>query len=87
MENGSSRVALVTGAARGIGRGIALRLAADGLDVALHDIGANGDQLDGVAEEIRGAGRRTATVIADVSVPTRSKTWWRESRMSWGART
>ncbi len=69
MENGSSRVALVTGAARGIGRGIALRLAADGLDVALNDIGANADQLDGVAEEIRGAGRRTATVVADVSVP------------------
>ncbi len=65
MENGSSRVALVTGAARGIGRGIALRLAADGLDVALNDIGANADQLDGVAEEIR----RTATVVADVSVP------------------
>ena len=69
MENGSSRVALVTGAARGIGRGIALRLAADGLDVALNDIGANADQLDGVAEEIRGAGRRAATVVADVSVP------------------
>jgi meso-butanediol dehydrogenase / (S,S)-butanediol dehydrogenase / diacetyl reductase len=69
MENGSSRVALVTGAARGIGRGIALRLAADGLDVAVNDIGANADQLDGVAEEIRGAGRRTATVVADVSVP------------------
>lgn len=68
-RNGSARVALVTGGARGIGRGIALRLAADGLDVAVNDIGANSDQLDGVAEEIRAAGRRTATIIADVSQP------------------
>ena len=69
VENGASRVALVTGAARGIGRGIALRLAADGLDVAVNDIEANSGELDGVAEEIRGAGRRAATVVADVSVP------------------
>lgn len=66
-RNGSARVALVTGAARGIGRGIALRLAEDGLDVAVNDIGANSDQLDGVAEEVRGAGRRAAAIIADVS--------------------
>lgn len=68
-RNGSARVALVTGAARGIGRGIALRLAADGLDVAVNDIGANSDQLDDVAEEIRATGRRSATIIADVSQP------------------
>jgi meso-butanediol dehydrogenase / (S,S)-butanediol dehydrogenase / diacetyl reductase len=67
--NGSSRIALVTGAARGIGRGIALRLAVDGLDVAVNDIGANADQLEGVAEEIRGTGRRAAAVVADVSDP------------------
>lgn len=33
-SDGTSRVALVTGAAGGIGRGIALRLAANGLEVA-----------------------------------------------------
>ena len=68
-SNGAARVALVTRAARGIGRGIALRLADDGLNVAVNDIEANGDELDGVAEEIRGKGRRTASITADVSEP------------------
>ncbi len=49
-SNGAAWVALVTGAARGIGKGIALRLADDGLDVVVNDIEANGDELDGVAE-------------------------------------
>ena len=68
-SNGSARVALVTGAARGIGRVIALRLALDGLDVAVNDIEANSDELDRVVEEIRGEGRRTVAVAADVSYP------------------
>ena len=67
--DGASRVALVTGAARGIGRGITLRLAADGLDVAVNDIESNSDELDSIAEEIREAGRRAAAVTADVSDP------------------
>ena len=39
----SGKVALVTGAARGIGRGIALALAAEGVRVALADLGAAQD--------------------------------------------
>ena len=69
MVASEKRVALVTGAARGIGKGIALRLAADGLDVAVNDIEANGDQLKGVADEIAALGRRSAAVVADVSEP------------------
>ncbi len=49
--------------------GIAQRLAADGLDVAINDVEANSDDLDSVAEEIRQEGRRTVAITADVSEP------------------
>ncbi|MBB2989400.1 meso-butanediol dehydrogenase/(S,S)-butanediol dehydrogenase/diacetyl reductase [Mycolicibacterium iranicum] len=59
------RVALVTGAARGIGRGIALRLARDGADVALVDVHPDG--MDDVAAEIAVIGCKTTVFVADVS--------------------
>ena len=68
-QSESTRVALVTGAARGIGRSIALRLAADGLDVAVNDVEANSDQLADVANEIASLGRRSTKAVADVSDP------------------
>lgn len=58
-------VALVTGAGQGIGRGIALRLAADGHDVALVDLGS--DKIEQVAREIREIGTDATTFVADVS--------------------
>ncbi len=60
------KVAIVTGGTRGIGRAIALDLAANGADVALNyrksiDLAAE------LAETIRGMGRRALVVQADVA--------------------
>ncbi|KAJ7839009.1 hypothetical protein B0H14DRAFT_2513039 [Mycena olivaceomarginata] len=68
QNSGSKGTALVTGAAQGIGRAIALRLAADGFDVAINDIASKAAQLDGVKDEIIAAGRRSAVFGGDVSV-------------------
>ncbi|CAF3904567.1 unnamed protein product [Rotaria sp. Silwood2] len=62
------RNALVTGAARGIGRAIALRLARDGFNVAVNDIEASSSDLQKVKQEIEEIGRKSITIIADVSI-------------------
>ena len=63
----TTKVALVTGAARGIGRAIALRLAHDGLDVAVNDISSS-PELNGLVREIESKGRRSVAVPADISL-------------------
>ena len=60
-------IALVTGSAQGIGRGIALRLARDGFDIALNDLPSKRDQLRAVSSEIENMGRRAHLVPANVT--------------------
>ncbi|WP_212005721.1 glucose 1-dehydrogenase [Chitinophaga sp. HK235] len=67
MEKAMNKVALVTGAATGIGRAIAIRLAKDGIAVAVNYVG-NSKEADEVVNEIKNAGGTAAGFQADVSV-------------------
>lgn len=60
------RTALVTGAAHRIGRAIALDLAAQGFDVAIH-YNRSGEAAEELAAQIRGMGRRAAPLSADLA--------------------
>jgi 3-oxoacyl-[acyl-carrier protein] reductase len=63
----AGRVAVVTGGSKGIGKGIALKLAGHGVRVL---IAARGEEAArGVVEEIRSAGGTAEHVLADISIP------------------
>lgn len=63
----SGAIALVTGAGRGIGRDIALSLAAAGADVAVNDVTGNDAACAAVVTEVEGLGRKGLVVTADVA--------------------
>lgn len=64
-ERHSGRTVLVTGAASGIGRAIALRMAAEGADVLACDLGEEG--LAATAEQAAAQGCSVRTAVADVT--------------------
>jgi len=66
MDNLQDKVALVTGASRGIGRSVAMAFARAGCDVAVN-YRQRADDAESAAREIRQAGRRAAALRADVS--------------------
>ena len=76
------KVALVTGAARGIGRGIAEVFAEQGADVAINDIDITSGAADEVVRWIQSKGRRSLAVPGDVSqrasVESMINTVWEE---------
>jgi 3-oxoacyl-[acyl-carrier protein] reductase len=72
MTDLQNRVALVTGASRGIGAGIAVALARAGADVAVN-YRERAEAAKAVCSEITATGRRAITVQADVSVSAEVK--------------
>ncbi len=63
MTTKKSPLALVTGAARGIGAAIAVQLARNGMDIAIFDI----IEADEVSESIQTAGQNALAVVGDVT--------------------
>lgn len=64
----AGKVALITGAGRGIGRGIAIELGRRGADVVVN-YGSSAKSADDVVSELAGLGSRAVAVQADISSP------------------
>jgi NAD(P)-dependent dehydrogenase (short-subunit alcohol dehydrogenase family) len=65
MQQLEGKTAIVTGAASGIGLGMARAFAREGMAVVLCDI--RGDRLDAALAEVRGIGAKAIAVVTDVS--------------------
>jgi len=74
----TGKCAIITGAARGLGRAMALALAKEGVNVAVSDIGGQGgnapgyelsgtEQLEATAREIADLGVKSAAIQCDVT--------------------
>jgi len=64
----TGKVALVTGAARGIGRAVATKLAAAGCDVAVNYYNS-AEAAEALCAEIRAGGRRACAIQGSVGIP------------------
>ena len=64
----SGKIALVSGAARGIGRATALKLAHAGCDIAANYYNS-ADEAEALCAEIRALGRRAVAIQASVGIP------------------
>jgi NAD(P)-dependent dehydrogenase (short-subunit alcohol dehydrogenase family) len=68
VGNTAKGSAVITGAAQGIGRAIAIQLARDGYAILVNDIPSKQAELDGLVAELRDVGGRAFAAAGDVSV-------------------
>jgi 3-oxoacyl-[acyl-carrier protein] reductase len=79
----NDRVAIVTGSGRGIGRAIALRLAADGASVVIN-YRSDAEAAEQVAATIEAAGGRATVVKADVADPAQLRSLFDAAERGYG---
>jgi NADP-dependent 3-hydroxy acid dehydrogenase YdfG len=72
MDRLAGRIAIVTGASRGIGRAVAEALAREGAHVVL--VARSRDQLANAVSAINGLGLRATVQVADITDPTQLET-------------
>lgn len=79
----TGKKALVTGASRGIGRGIALALAKQGADVAVN-FNSNVNEAESTVNEIKALGRESFAIQADVGDANSVTKMFEEIKNKWG---
>lgn len=84
VRAGEERNALITGAARRIGRAVAERLAAEGYGLALHASQRSAPAAEELAAAIRGRGGRACVVVADLASPEDTATLVERARSAIG---
>jgi 3-oxoacyl-[acyl-carrier protein] reductase len=83
MSSSNQKVVIVTGASRGIGAQLALRLAGDGFKVVVNYAGSAGPARN-VADKIRAAGGEVMVAQADVSDPAAVKAMFDATEKAFG---
>lgn len=86
MQDLKGKVAIVTGASRGIGRHIALQLAQRGADVAIN-YRSRQSEADEVVKEIEANGVRSLAFQADLSQMPEARNLIRQVHEKWGVST
>jgi 3-oxoacyl-[acyl-carrier protein] reductase len=77
------KTAIVTGASRGIGRSIVMRLAADGFSVVVN-YASNSKEAEDVVKEIKSAGGAALAIAADISQPSQVAELFAKAEQAFG---
>lgn len=78
-----NKIALITGAGRGIGEAIALGFAREGADIIINEV-EGATYAEGVAEKIRAIGRNAEVIYADISKVNEIRSMFAQIRKKFG---